>query len=474
MSGFFYQEEMVTDGVGVVARIRSAKNFYNLVMVGRRHDDSPLTFELEEWTEFPEHLWRYLGLAMHDILSEIIPSEAEGAIRYDIINKFEALLGSVDSLKGAKVNLFGSFLSNLNSKKGDLDISVDLPIGLLAPCSERKHQKELLMEIWKSFVKEEGVHDLQFIPEARVPVLTCNFRNISCDVSVNNIFGQIKSKHLLWISEIDERFHDLVILVKEWAKRYNINNPKDGTLNSYSLCLLVIFHLQCEIEKYFVLPSLEVETIKLREFVGIKLQHFRVWLDQRYGCDDSHNHTGKLESRSSGRYSKYENNAYPLVIDDPLQEWDNAARAVEESQLIVLSTAFMLTHLLLQYTAPSRSSVSSAARAKLKFKLVCVSWYQSDLVESDPVTMAEGPNATDPAQVLAPHVGGPPVNPRPLNTRTRLGQLEEKMQALSEIIDQVTTLEERLDSFSDDQAHMGERLVSLEGVVEGNMATLLD
>ncbi|KAF6172795.1 hypothetical protein GIB67_034647 [Kingdonia uniflora] len=88
--------------------------------------------------------------------------------------------------------------------------------------------------------------------------------------------------------------------------------------------------------------------------------------------------------------------------------------------------------------------------------------------------MAEGLNATDPAQVLAQQVGGPSVNPRPLNTRTRLDQLEDKMQALSGIIDQVTTLEERLDGFSDDQAHVGERLVKLEGVVEGNMATLLD
>ncbi|KAF6144759.1 hypothetical protein GIB67_016833, partial [Kingdonia uniflora] len=101
-------------------------------------------------------------------------------------------------------------------------------------------------------------------------------------------------------------------------------------------------------------------------------------------------------------------------------------------------------------------------------------WYQSDLVVSDPVAMAEGPNATDPVQVLAPHVGGPSVNPRPLNTQMLLDQLEEKMQAVSGIIDQVTTLEERLDGFSDDQVHMGERLVTLEGVVEGNMATLLD
>lgn len=31
---------------------------------------------------------------------------------------------------------------------------------------------------------------------------------------------------------------------KEWAKAQNINDPKSGTLNSFSLCLLVIFHFQ--------------------------------------------------------------------------------------------------------------------------------------------------------------------------------------------------------------------------------------
>ncbi|KAF6136023.1 hypothetical protein GIB67_006915 [Kingdonia uniflora] len=116
----------------------------------------------------------------------------------------------------------------------------------------------------------------------------------------------------------------------------------------------------------------------------------------------------------------------------------------------------------------------SIASFTLLAKLVQVIEAYSDLVESDPVAMAEGPNATDPAQVLTPHVGGPSVNPRPLNSRTLLDQLEEKIQVLSGIIYQVTTLEERLDGFLDDQAHMGERLIMLEGVVEGNMATLLD
>ncbi|KAF6140798.1 hypothetical protein GIB67_042211 [Kingdonia uniflora] len=48
------------------------------------------------------------------------------------------------------------------------------------------------------------------------------------------------------------------------------------------------------------------------------------------------------------------------------------------------------------------------------------------------------------------------------------------MQVLGWIIDQVITLKKRLDGFSDDHTHMGEHLITLEGVVKGNMTTLLD
>lgn len=112
---------------------------------------------------------------------------------------------------------------------------------------------------------------MQFIPNARVPILkiVSKWQNISCDISIDNLQCQIKSKFLFWLNEIDDRFRDMVLLVflvvnqhflfwrgtylsfvvhalqvKEWAKANGINNPKNGTLNSYSLSLLVIFHFQ--------------------------------------------------------------------------------------------------------------------------------------------------------------------------------------------------------------------------------------
>ncbi|PSS33347.1 hypothetical protein CEY00_Acc03735 [Actinidia chinensis var. chinensis] len=54
----------------------------------------------------------------------------------------------------------------------------------------------------------------------------------------------MKSKLLFWINEIDGRFHDMVLLVKEWAKAHGINDPRSGSLNSYCLSLLIIFHFQ--------------------------------------------------------------------------------------------------------------------------------------------------------------------------------------------------------------------------------------
>lgn len=56
---------------------------------------------------------------------------------------------------------------------------------------------------------------MQLIPNARVPILksVSNRQGVSCDISVDNLQGLVKSKFLFWISEIDDRFRDMVLLV---------------------------------------------------------------------------------------------------------------------------------------------------------------------------------------------------------------------------------------------------------------------
>lgn len=56
---------------------------------------------------------------------------------------------------------------------------------------------------------------MKYISHARVPILKCesNKDNISCDISINNLSGQMKSKMLFWINDIDSRFRDMVLIV---------------------------------------------------------------------------------------------------------------------------------------------------------------------------------------------------------------------------------------------------------------------
>jgi hypothetical protein len=60
---------------------------------------------------------------------------------------------------------------------------------------------------------------MDFIPNAMVPILqyASNWFGISCDISINNYPGRLKSKIFYWISTIDKRFGDMVLLVSSIA-----------------------------------------------------------------------------------------------------------------------------------------------------------------------------------------------------------------------------------------------------------------
>ncbi|KAF6161177.1 hypothetical protein GIB67_007818 [Kingdonia uniflora] len=49
-----YQVKKIRDGTAIMRIVKSMENAYDLVIVGRRHEDSALTYGLTEWSEFPE------------------------------------------------------------------------------------------------------------------------------------------------------------------------------------------------------------------------------------------------------------------------------------------------------------------------------------------------------------------------------------------------------------------------------------
>lgn len=311
-----------------------------------------------------------LGIAINDILSTIRPSQIDQEQRQSIVKSFGAFIKSLEWFADAKVEPFGSFVYNIYPRDADLDMSVDIPNLLTTEACA-------LENVWEAFLKRNQP-GLKFVPESRVPHLTFETKrwNISCDVTINNHLGQIKSKFLLWISRIDKRFGDIVLLVKKWAKAHDINNPKEGTFNSYALCLLVVFHLQTcvpaimpplkeiyggGINVHSALNSAEelriqqVSATNIGRFVSsrrtnrstvaqLMVSFFEKFSDlkamsAKYVIST---YSGKLEDRNNCRYM-VQKTYNKVLIEDPLELSDNAARTVRKKNLTRISQVFEST-----------------------------------------------------------------------------------------------------------------------------------
>lgn len=314
---------------------------------------------------------------LREILRVIIPLGEDWAVRFQIINDLKAIVGSVDSLRGATVETYGSFVSDLFTRWGDLDISIEIPNGSHILTAGRKHKQTLLADIQKVLRSRGGWRRFLLIANAKVPILKCeSYLNISCDISINNLSGQMKSKILFWLKGIDGRFREMVLLVKEWAKAHGINDSKTGSFNSYCLSLLVIFHFQTCIPPIFpplgeIYPGNMIDDLR-----GVRTVAERQIEDT---CFENINKFNRLKNNNqiplcelfvsfiakftnisswaptqgiclySGQWENIENNmqwlpkTYALFVEDPFEQPANTARSVSSKQLVKISEAFQMT-----------------------------------------------------------------------------------------------------------------------------------
>ncbi|PON37353.1 polymerase, nucleotidyl transferase domain containing protein [Parasponia andersonii] len=344
---------------------------------------------------------------LRDILDVVKPANDDWVTRFQIIDEFREIVGSLESLRGATVEPFGSFVSNLFSRWGDLDISIQLANGSFISSSGKKLRQKLLGELIRAMRQRGKWERLQLIPNARVPILKVesNLQNITCDISIDNLQGHMKSKLLLWMNEIDTRFRDMVLLVKEWAKARNINNPKSGTFNSYSLCLLVIFHFQrC---RPAIFPPLKdiypgnisddlqglranaerliTETCaaniarfksdKLRAVNRSSLSELFISflakfsdISRRASESGISTYTGQWEYISSN--TRWLPQTYALFIEDPFERPENSARAVNKNQLTRITEAFQSTCNRLTSANLNQSSLIGSLVQQQTFQLI--------------------------------------------------------------------------------------------------------
>ncbi|KAL1217793.1 Protein HESO1 [Cardamine amara subsp. amara] len=321
-----------------------------------------------------------LDPTLQEILQVIKPSRADWDTRIRVIDQLRDILQSVECLRGATLQPFGSFVSNLFTRWGDLDLSVDLFSGSSILFTGKKQKQTLLGHLLRALRANGGWYKLQFVIHARVPILkvVSGHQRISCDISIDNLEGLLKSRFLFWISEIDGRFRDLVLLVKEWAKAHNINDSKCGTFNSYSLSLLVIFHLQTCVPA--ILPPLRVlyPRSAVDDLTGVrKTAEESIMQVSAANIARFKSGTAKSVNRSSlsellvsffakfsdinvkaqelgvcpftGRWENISSNTrwlpktYSLYVEDPFEQPQNAARSVSRRNLDRIAQVFQMT-----------------------------------------------------------------------------------------------------------------------------------
>ncbi|KAK1572014.1 hypothetical protein Q3G72_026219 [Acer saccharum] len=332
---------------------------------------------------------------LKEILNVINPLREDWDIRIGIIHELRSAVQSVESLRGAIVEPFGSFVSNLFTRWGDLDISIELLNGSHISSLGKARKQTLLGELQKALKKRVGLRRFHFIRNARVPILKFESgrQNISCDISMDNMSGLMKSRMLFWINGIDERFRNMVLLVKEWAKAHDVNNPKTGSFNSYSLSLLVIFHFQTCVPA--ILPPLrdiypgnlfdDLKGVRataernIAETCAANIARFRsknrtinrsslskLFVSFVAKFSDLHlkapglgicPFTGRWEHIASS--TRWLPNNHAIFIEDPFEQPENSARAVSVMQLGRISEAFMMTHNMLITPNQDRYSVLS-------------------------------------------------------------------------------------------------------------------
>ncbi|XP_023232661.1 poly(A) RNA polymerase GLD2-like isoform X3 [Centruroides sculpturatus] len=141
------------------------------------------------------------------------------------------------------VYIVGSSMNGFGTTTSDVDMCLMLSN---TEVDQQTEATQILKYIFKIISKCNFVSHPTLI-NAKVPLLRfidCN-SGLFVDLNVNNIEG-IRNTHLLkCYTCLDWRVQPLVLIIKEWAQEYNINNAKEKTLSSYSLVLLVIHYLQC-------------------------------------------------------------------------------------------------------------------------------------------------------------------------------------------------------------------------------------
>ena len=161
-------------------------------------------------------------------------------------------------LPGARLDICGSYSSDLFTSESDVDLSIHIPQWerKATKILERARNKKILVNLRNTLQGEfsNEFKRLTAVRYARVPVLKGSFFTtihnrkrqylLSFDVCVSNDMAVANSNLLRQYAIINNQTKSLILAVTLWAKEKNMSEASLGWWSSYAWTNLAIFYLQ--------------------------------------------------------------------------------------------------------------------------------------------------------------------------------------------------------------------------------------
>nr|XP_022908345.1 non-canonical poly(A) RNA polymerase protein Trf4-1-like [Onthophagus taurus] len=204
------------------------------------------------------------------------PSEVEHRIRGDVIHRIEKIIQSL--WPEAKVQVFGSYRTNLYLPTSDIDLVV---IGKWTNLPLRTLEKEFLNQ------DIADANSIKVLDKASVPIvkLTDKKTEVKVDISFNMCNG-VKSAELInqYLQEYPA-LRKLVYVLKQFLLQRDLNEVFTGGISSYSLILMCISFIQLHprTDARLRTANLGVLLIEFFELYGRKFNYMQTGIRIRDG-----------------------------------------------------------------------------------------------------------------------------------------------------------------------------------------------
>ncbi|KAM0747830.1 PAP/OAS1 substrate-binding domain-containing protein, partial [Meredithblackwellia eburnea MCA 4105] len=158
---------------------------------------------------------------------------------------------------GAKLKPFGSMANGFALQNSDMDL-----VCLQSDQSPPRPASDMVEELG-ALIQAETNFQVKMLPRARIPIIKLTMPptsttpfSLACDIGFDNKLALSNTKLLYTYAKCDHRLRSLVLFIKVWTKKRQINSPYRGTLSSYGYVLLVI-HFLVHVKQPPVLPNLQ-------------------------------------------------------------------------------------------------------------------------------------------------------------------------------------------------------------------------